>query len=55
MCDSTLRVVWRPEDAREVFARAATVQAIRAVADEYPAEVGESQFLADLVEREGLS
>jgi hypothetical protein len=47
-----LHVVWSPRDYHAVFERAATVQAIRAVADEYPREVGESHFLADLVDRE---
>jgi hypothetical protein len=38
----------------EVLTRTATVQAIRAVADETPA-VRDSQVLADLMESEGLS
>lgn len=39
-----MRPVWTPED---------TV-ALRQLADEYPREVGESEFLADIIDSEGL-
>lgn len=47
-----LQAVWSPADYHETWERAAIVQAIRAVADEFPREVRESQMLADLVDRE---
>jgi len=40
-----LHQIWTPADA----------EALRQLAEQYPREVGESQLLADLVEREGLS
>lgn len=55
MPKATLHPVWTPADAHEVFERAATFQAIRGLADEYPREVGESATLADLVDREVLA
>lgn len=51
----TLSVVWSARDAHEVFQRAATVQAVRAVAAEFPQTVAESPVLADIFDAEGLS
>jgi hypothetical protein len=51
MPNNTLQVVWSPDDAREVFERAATVAAIRAVT-ETDAHTAESAMLSDLVDRE---
>lgn len=46
--------IWSPADYREVFERAVTVAAVRAVADEFPQTVGNSELLAELVDREGF-
>lgn len=48
---SALQVIWTPADYREVFERAATVAAIRAVT-EVDAHTAESALLAEWVERE---
>jgi hypothetical protein len=40
-----VRPVWTPEDA----------SALRALADAYPREIGNSAVLAEIVEREGLA
>lgn len=55
MPKTMLQVIWNPDDAREVFERAATVQAVRAVAAEFPQTVAESPVLAEIFDREGLS
>lgn len=41
-----MRQIWSPTDYRE------TVAAIRALAEQFPREVGESELLAELVDRE---
>ncbi|MDN4521401.1 hypothetical protein QYF68_26785 [Mycolicibacterium austroafricanum] len=45
MSTSTIRPIWTPEDAA----------ALRALAEEFPREVGESVALDNLVRAEGLS
>lgn len=55
MTERNLTMIWNPGDAREVFERAATVQAVRAVAAEFPQTVAESPVLAEIFEMEGLS
>jgi hypothetical protein len=52
MSGHDLRPIWTPEDAHEVFERAATIQAIRAASEALPREVGNSALLADLVAEE---
>ena len=44
--------IWSPADYRKVVERAATVAAVRAVADEFPQTVAESALLAEIVDRE---
>lgn len=51
MPEQMLQVVWTPADAHEVFERASTVAAIRAVT-EADAHTAESELLAELVDKE---